>query len=124
MFEYEAVTKVQIRLGEPTWFVCQVVRMNRMSELPDTLEGFCTRVRPDIRITIEEPGRQELILKVDKSWLDIAVVPDPDEEGLWQIITIEERMIHGVAGGTSNSEMVSWGNIKSMFRYEGTASRK
>lgn len=120
MFEYEAVTKIQISLDEPTWYWCRVVRVNLAPDPPDTLEGFCTRVQPDIRITIEEPGRQELILKVDKSWLDIAVVPNPNEEGLWQIITLEESRYPGGAYGTSNAEvqgeMVTWGSIKAMFK--------
>lgn len=93
MFETETVTRVQMSLGEPVWYWCQVVRRNKEPDPPDTLEGFCTRVAPDIRVTIEEPGMEEKILNVDRSWLDIAVTPDPDEDGLWQIIAIEESKI-------------------------------
>jgi hypothetical protein len=90
MFETETVTRIQMNLGEPAWYWTQVIRQNEDPDPPDTLEGFETRVEPDIRVTIEEPGKEELILKVDKSWLFIAVVPDPNEDGLWQIIAIEE----------------------------------
>lgn len=119
MFESEIVTRVQISLDEPTWFWCQVVRQNPEPDPPDMLEGYCTRVRPDIRVTIEEPGKEMLILRVDRSWLDIEVVPDPDEVGLWQVITIEEsRYVPGVQG-ISNLDaqggMQTWGMIKAMF---------
>jgi hypothetical protein len=90
MFETETVTRIQMSLGEPVWYWCQVIRQNKEDEPADTLEGFCTRVEPDIRVYIEEPGQEELILNVDRSWLDIAVTPDPKEDGLWQIIAIEE----------------------------------
>jgi hypothetical protein len=120
MFDDEAVTRVRISLDEPTWFWCQVVRQNPAPDPPDTLEGFCTRVRPDIRVTIEEPGKEPLILLVDRSWLDIEVVPDPDEEGLWQVITMEESRYfpgtQGISTLDAEGEMQTWGMIKAMFR--------
>ena len=90
MFGTPTVSHIQMELPNPAWFWCQVIRENEEGVPPDTLEGFCTRVTPDIRVTIEEPGKEELILKVDRSWLDIDITPDPNDDELWQIIAIEE----------------------------------
>ena len=98
-----------------------MIRVNAYASPPDTLEGFCTRVEPDIRVSIMEPGHEELLLRVHRSWLDIAVVPNPDQEGLWQIITIEESIIPEAAGGRSKLGMlrtppITWSYIKSLFK--------
>jgi hypothetical protein len=90
MFGAPTVTHIQMDLPVPAWFLCQVIRRNPLPDPPDTLQGFCTRVTPDIRVIIEEPGKEELILKVDTSWLDIAITPDPNDDELWQIIAIVE----------------------------------
>jgi hypothetical protein len=122
LFDSEIVTGIQMRLGEPIWFPCRVIRLSAEPSSPDTLEGFCTRVEPDIRVSIMEPGGEDLLLTVDRSWLDIAVVPNPHQEGLWQIITIEERLIPPeAAGGLSKLEMLTtppttWSYIKSVFK--------
>ncbi len=90
MFNEQTVTRIKMDLPDPNWFPCRVIR-----DPADTLDGFCTRVTPDIRVTIEEPGKEELILLVNKSWLDIAITLDPNDDELWQIIGIEESAIPG-----------------------------
>jgi hypothetical protein len=95
MFDEQTVARIKMDLPDPNWFPCRVIRQNLEPLPPDTLEGFCARVEPDIRVTIEEPGKEELILVVNRSWLDIAITPDPNYEKLWQIIGIEESAIPG-----------------------------
>lgn len=95
MFNEQTVTRIKMDLPDPAWLACRVIRQNPKPDPPDTLEGFCTRVTPDIRVTIEEPGQEELILLVNKSWLYIAITLDPNDDELWQIIGIEESAIPG-----------------------------
>ena len=93
MFNEQTVTRIKMDLPDPNWFPCRVIR----PAPPDTIkfEGFCTRVTPDIRVTVEEPGKEELIYVVNRSWLYIAITPDPVYDELWQIIGIEESAIPG-----------------------------
>ncbi len=68
-----------------------------------------------------EPGGEDLLLTVDRTWLHIAVVPNPDRDGFWQIITIEESIIPEAAGGRSKLGMlttppITWSYIKSIFK--------
>jgi hypothetical protein len=78
----------------------------------------------DFRLTIEEPGREDLLLRAGtQTRLDLIVVPDPDDPGLWVIEKIGETSRVGgrepllpPADVAVSQESCTLGNIKSMFR--------
>jgi len=115
MFASPSVTDIRFTfeyVGE--WVPCAEVRGD------STYNGLCRRIDPLIQVATVGGGEDPiLLLRVDSSWLDVMVVPDPHEEGQWCILSIKEvekRMLHDpvVAGGTS-TEGASWGAIKALF---------
>lgn len=92
------------------------------------LDGLCCRLEPDIRVLIDSGPGEMLTLWVNNSWLDIMVVADPDHQGLWKILRIEEieKVPSDVVGVNPNrlpsgdggvaTETMTWGLIKALYR--------
>lgn len=115
MFESPNVTDIRFTLeyvGE--WIPCADVRAD------STYEGLCRRIDPLIEVANVVDSEDPILkIRVDGSWLDVMVMPDPDEAGQWCILSIKEvkkHMLHDpvVAGGAS-TEPASWGAIKARF---------
>jgi hypothetical protein len=92
MFDEPTVTDIDFDYQyQIPWYPCEEYRTTPEGDTL-TLGGRCCRLDPDIKVTTEVPSNEDplLIYHVNGSWLDIAVVPDRDIEGLWTIIKIEE----------------------------------
>jgi hypothetical protein len=108
MFAGPALTRVVMNVIDPAWFAWE-----------DTLTGFQgyrTRVTPDIRIILEEPGSEETILLVNCAWLDIFVVSDASKPGHWLIVSIEETGMPPLGLGSGPLSTGAWRTTWSRVR--------
>lgn len=119
MFNSLDVTDVEFALTRVGgWTPCIDIRGGSQ---PDTLYGLFARFDPHIRVTIEAPGEEPLMLLVDNSLLDVIVVPDPEFRGLWTVARMEEIYKTPAAFPASGSRKtmvasITWGHIKSFYR--------
>jgi hypothetical protein len=117
MFASQQVTDVRFTFEYVTeWAPFEAVRGDT------TYTGLRRRLDPLIEVVIEIESSEDplLIYRVDDSWLDITIAPDPYEAGLWFIVGIEESHRHELqnmtAGTGAATEPGTWGEIKSMWR--------
>jgi hypothetical protein len=114
MFDNPEVVDVQMDLPRSVeWFACIDSYTGRM--------GLCTIVDPDIRVTIQAPGEDPMILWVNNSLLDVMVVEDPDCPALWIVQRMEETVpppgpIRRTDAPGLATEPMTWGSIKGMFK--------
>lgn len=95
LFESPSVTDILFTYDyQVPWYTCIEERIGGTDEDPDTTRwsGFCCRLDPLIEVTtiVEDQEDPILKLRVDGSWLDVTVIPDPNVEGLWTILRIVE----------------------------------
>ena len=93
MFNSTQVTQIlmdyvyEVKEGE--WYPVDIQRPE------GTYSGVYAVVEPDIRVTVQKPGEEEIIYHVNKSVLDVYVVRDPnypDEDDVrWVFLEIQER---------------------------------
>jgi hypothetical protein len=98
-----------------TWYTCTEVRDDT------TYSGLCCRLDPVLAVVTVVTSADDplLIYRVDSSWLDITVVPDPYTEGLWCILRLEETKKQWLqppfAPANTATERSTWSGIKSMW---------
>ncbi len=95
LFESETVTDIAFTYEYyTTWVDCIELRIEQTPSGPDTtrFSGLCCRLNPLIEVTTIVDNDEDPILKlrVDNSWLDVTVIPDPFNEDLWTVLKIEE----------------------------------
>jgi hypothetical protein len=88
MFDAVTVTDINMDMGDPTWTLTQEVREDITFQ-----DCRLARVSPIIQVEVIEEGKEPTILQVDRSWLDIVVITDPNDPKLWQILRINEYEI-------------------------------
>ncbi len=109
MFADSAVTRVVMDIMDPAWFAWE--------DTLTGLQGYRTRVTPDIRITLEESRSEETILLVNCAWLDIFAVSDASKPGQWLIVSIEETGIPSLGFEAGPLGMAVWETTWSRVRY-------
>jgi hypothetical protein len=95
MFAAADVKKIVMDLGTkvtPTWI--DVTEVINVGGTPTLVDGFYCRIRPLIDVTIEGAGGEEPVIKqVRNSHIDVTVIPDRHNAGLWTILKIIESPI-------------------------------
>ncbi len=86
-----------------------------------TGDGVGYRLEPDIKVTVEETHGPGVIYKVDASWLDVEIVPDPYSPEEWVFHVMEERLKLPYASEMGQDQSTleqpsTFGSIKSMWR--------
>jgi hypothetical protein len=115
MFEDPDVTDITFAFEYASdWEPCSEVRVD------STYLGLCCRIDPLIQVTTVVEGDDPILkLRVDNSWLDVTVVPDPDPEGLWHLLKVEEKSKRGLNArlgcAAAATEPSSWGIIKARW---------
>ena len=85
------------------WHVCTDIVSGRY--------GLCCEAEPDIKVTIEQPGEDPLVLHVDNSIVEIMLVVERGRPGHLTILAIKER-----AKDPDGDPSRTWSNLKSLFR--------
>lgn len=79
---------------------------------PDTtvIEGLGKEFDPDIKVHIDEPGKETLTLWVNDSILDVWVTQDRDYEDLWTIMRVTETLKSPGASPRSHAKQIKGRN--------------
>jgi hypothetical protein len=84
---------------------------------PDTTEGpsgpvLTMRLEPTIDVAIDIGEETPTVFQVHESYLDLEIVPDPSQSGLWVIASIAETAKRSGSGATEPTRLTQ---IKGMF---------